>query len=103
MKSHFDEPRKSVKQLAEMWAVDRQTVYTWIREQKLVAGYVGDALRIRQSDWVAFEKWSEKAKLSTPESLSGKAETTSMSSTKRTDDLDGFRQAQRMKKTLSVS
>jgi excisionase family DNA binding protein len=103
MKSHFDEPRKSVAQLAKMWAVDRQTVYTWIREKKLVAGKIGNAVRIRQSDWVAFEKWSEQAKSSTPELLSEKAETISMSNTKKTDDLHGFRQEQRMKKTLSVS
>ena len=106
MKSHFDEPRKSVAQLAKMWAVDRQTVYTWIREKKLVAGKIGNAVRIRQSDWVAFEKWSEQEKelTSTHASTNDKTGvTTASNSSTKTDELNSFRQAQKMKRTLSIS
>jgi excisionase family DNA binding protein len=44
----------SVSQAATQAAVDRETVYRWIREKKLPADKIGTSWFIRKSDLAAF-------------------------------------------------
>ncbi len=46
----------SPQEVAEMLKVSRQTVYNWIRSEKLKAHKVGGSVRIYETDLQAFTK-----------------------------------------------
>lgn len=49
------------EQVAERYGVKVETVWTWIREQKLSAIQVGKSYRIQESDLLSFEEKNKTA------------------------------------------
>lgn len=49
------------EQVAERYGVKIETVWTWIREQKLSAIQVGKSYRVKESDLLSFEEKNKTA------------------------------------------
>jgi excisionase family DNA binding protein len=53
----------TVKEIAEMFDINPQTVYNWIRTNKLESIKVGGNVRIKQEQldtFITIKKWSDK-------------------------------------------